>query len=219
MRGRLAVVVLVVAIAAFLLSGGAEEVKSRVSSGSVVGRRTKADARGIILDDPRALAAEAGLDLETYALARMIASEHGSDPDVYCEAVAWAIRNKARERKTTIFGLLTERRGTAADGLFGEQGAEGLEAYASTIRDPRTRHEAIAKRVVAAPQSQDITGGATHFFSPQTQDWGYARGKYSKSAAQVDASWRSTGLYSSGAVPVAVAGIDPRTLTLYRRAA
>lgn len=223
-RGALVVVVLVV----LLLLGG-ETVVSRIVNGARVGPATKLRDDGLVDGDPDALAWEAGLEVNTYALARCLASEHGQDPDVYLQAVAWAVRNKANERGMTLLQLLTDGAGTAGDGWFGEQKAAAGTKYASTKVDPSERHVRVAREVSSAPQSSDPTAGATHFYSPQAQDAlaakaaaGDARyAKYSgRDAAFIDASWRAPGgLYASGAEPVVPPGIDPRVLTLYRRAA
>jgi len=220
--------IVVVVVLALLLLGG-DEVVSRVINGARVGPRTQLTDDGLVDGDPFALAEAAGLDPNTYALARALASEHGQDPDPYLEAVAWAIRNKAVERRVTLIQLLTDGAGTAGDGWFGEQKASAGTKYASTKVDPSERHARVAVAVSSADPALDPTRGATHFFSPAAQDSLAARAasgdpawaKYlGKTAAVVDAAWRAPGgLYAAGAYAVVPAGIDPRRLTLYRRIA
>jgi len=222
-RGLLLVLVLLV----LLFVGG--PVVDRIVNGARVGPATTLGDDGLVDADPAQLASAAGLDLETYSLARALASEHGQDADVYCEAVAWAIRNKAIERNTTIFDLVTNGAGTAGDGRYGEQKAAAGTKYCSTKVDPSERHVRIAAAVSSADQALDPTGGATHFYSPRAQDAleqkaedGDSRyAKYlGRTAAVIDATWRAPGgLYPRGAEPVVPAGIDPEVLTLYRRLA
>jgi hypothetical protein len=209
-----------------LLLGGADVVE-RLTTGPRVGRATNPGNDGIIRIRPEELAAAAGVDAETYALARMMSSEHQGDPNVYLRAVGWAVRNKAAERGVSVLRLLTDGAGDAGDGYFGEQKAGAGTKYASTARDPYRRHIEVATEIVQG-FTPDLTTGATHFFSPKAQDALAARAargdaayvKYlGKDAAFIFASWASPGkLYPTGAVPVVPDGIDGRVLTLWRRA-
>jgi hypothetical protein len=223
---RRTIVVVAIVLLLFLLGG--EAVIDRVVNGPRVGPKTVVADDGLINEAPADLAYAAGLDLETYALARCLASEHGQDPDVYLYVVAWAVRNRAIERGVKISRLLTDGSGTNGDGYFGEQKAAAGTKYASTIVDPCERHARIAATVSASSQDSDPTAGATHFFSPKAQDALAARAaagdaryaKYlGKDAAFIDASWSAPGgLYAGGAVPVVPPGIDSRILTLWRAA-
>lgn len=202
---------------------------SRIVNGSRVGPKTELRDDGLVDGDPFALADAAGMEPNAYALARCLASEHGQDPDVYLQAVGWAVRNKATERGVMVIQLLTDGAGTAGDGMYGEQKSAAGTKYASTKVDPSNRHARVAAEVILADPSTDPTGGATHFYSPAAQDSLAAKAaagderyaKYSgRDAAYIDASWRAPGgLYASGAVAVVPPGINARTLTLYRRAA
>jgi hypothetical protein len=210
---------LVVVLAALLLFTGPAVVETIVN-GPRIGPKTELGGDGLVAVDPAELAAAADLDVDVYALARALMSEHGWDPENYLVAIGWAIRNKAEERGTTVLRLLTDGAGTAGDGRFGAQNASAGTKYASTQQDPHERHVRVAGYVLSAPPALDPTRGATHFFSPRTQDALAARGEsgYVKTAAQVDADWRAPGgLYAAGAVPVVPPGIDPQRLTLYRR--
>jgi len=216
---------LIFAVVLLLLLGG-DAVIDRVVNGARVGPRTVLGDDGLVEGEPLELAGAAGLDLETYALARCLASEHGQDPDAYLSAVAWAVRNMAGEQGVRVSTLLTGGAGTAGDGYFGEQKAAAGTKYASTRVDPSERHVRIAAEVMSS--AIDPTGGATHFFSPKAQDALAARGQtdpaYAKyaghDAAYIVARWSAPGgLYPEGADEVIPAGVDPRTLTLFRRSA
>jgi hypothetical protein len=218
----------VVAIVLLLFLLGGEAVIDRVVNGPRIGPKTVVADDGLINESPADLAYAAGLDLETYALARCLASEHGQDPDVYLTVVAWAVRNMAIERGVKISRLLTDGAGTNGDGFFGEQKAAAGTKYASTKVDPSERHARVAAAVSAASQYSDPTDGATHFYSPKAQDALAARAadgdaryaKYAgKDAAYIGSTWAAPGgLYAGGAVPVVPAGIDSRVLTLWRAA-
>ena len=67
--------------------------------------------------DPTALAGGADLAPNTYALARMIASEAGSLPTVAQHAVGFVAWNYARAHGRTLLGTLT-RSITAGNGFF-----------------------------------------------------------------------------------------------------
>jgi hypothetical protein len=218
-------VVLIVVLVVLLLGGDA--VIDRLTNGSRVGPRTELRDDGLVDGNPIDLATAAGLDLDTYSLARALSSEHGQDPDAYLVAVGWAIRNYAVERGSSVFAVLTDGAGDAGDWLFGEQKAAAGTKYASTAQDPFERHVTAAVAVISGA-TPDPTDGATHFFSPRAQDNLSAKAaagdtrfaKYAgKDAASVDARWRAPGgLYPEGAVPVVPPGVDGRVLTLYRRA-
>ncbi len=230
---------LVVVVLLFVLAGGADVVIDTLENGERIGPATTEGADGLIPDSPEDLAAAAGVDINAYALARCLASEHPRDPTVYLRCVAWATRNKAAERGVSVLRLLTDGAGTAGDDYFGEQKAAAGTKYASTREDPRRRHVQVATEVIASPSSADLTGGCTHFFSPKAQDALATKAfelkalqdggaelsaseqsylKYlGKDAAFIDASWRAQGLYPGGAERVNVEGVDPEVLALYRR--
>lgn len=190
------------------------EVRIMVQRGSRVGPKTTAvpdGSGGVVPDDPRALAAAAGMNLDAYALARAISSEHGRDNVSTKIAIAWAVRNAARADGVTLFRKLTHHDGPA-DGKFSAQDVHPVK-YASTRLDPYEQEAQIASAVVAGTIG-DPTSGATNFFSPSAQRAAHARNPTTtKSPEQVTALWESRGLE-----PVAVAGTDPDTVTFFRRA-
>lgn len=224
-----------------VVMGAPAEVIDTLENGTRIGPATTETAEGLVVGDPYALAAAAGVEPNAYALARCLASEHPSDPTAYLRCVAWAVKNKAAERGVTVLQLLTDGAGVAGDGYFGEQKALAGTKYASTRSDPRRRHVQVASEVIGSPSSVDPTGGATHFYSPRAQDALASKAAglkarqeegeeltaqetsylkyFGKDAAYVDASWRGKGLYSGGAERVIPPGVDGYTLTLYRRLA
>jgi hypothetical protein len=192
--------------------------------GSRVGTRTAVDDLGVVPDSPATLAASAALDIDTYALARMLSSENGNDPAIYKVAIGWAAVNRAGGRGIAEvllsghgdtyghFARQNARYRTGALDADGEPATAHAGKYASTALDPREDDVAIGKAILAG-EIPDPTGGATNFFSPRVQDAGYAAGKpgYTKDAQEVDAAWTAGGL-----VRVELDGIDARSLTFYK---
>lgn len=219
-----ALVVLLLVVFAGAGGGGAvaglvDQVTGPIINGARVGPATTVGTDGIIPDDPATLAAAAGLDIETYSLARCLMSEHGTDPDPYLVAAGWAVANYARERGSTITGILLDGAGTAGDGRYGRQSASAGAKYAATDQDPRERHARIAGEILSG-ELADPTGGATHFFSPRTQDALNERDSTKwPPAATILSTWTAPGgkLYAEGAHIVPVSGVDPYRLTLLAR--
>jgi hypothetical protein len=184
--------------------------------GARVGRATTANALGVIPDDPQALADSAGLDLPTYALARLIASEEGNSPVAEKVAVGWAAWNAHGAK---LADVLTSGKGDA-DEHFKAQGYSyttgptstgRAAAYASTAQDPHEDDVRIATGIIAGTIA-DPTGGATNFFRPGLQDEEFAQGKVTRDGAAVIAEWTAGGLS-----PVTVPGIDPGELAFFRK--
>lgn len=188
------------------------ELAIMVTRGAVVGRRTKVGDDGLCLwedTEDYAVAAEvadaAGLDLETYTLARVISSEHGRDPVPVQVAIAWAVLNHCGRGgvfHTVCHGSI----------FYGKQSRDSR--YAATSRDPHQREVQIAQAVLNH-ELPDPTDGATNFFSPNGLRALRARDGEDAwdSPEEVDARWRRRGLES-----VAVADVDPDLVTFYRRA-
>lgn len=113
------------------------------------------------------------LDLDTYCLARAIASEHGREPEIVQRWVGHAILNTARKRGIGVYQLCTMTGNKAQyRGHFARQRTDGR--YVATNQTPRTEHVEVARQVMRA--TTDPTGGATNFFSPATQDRLFAAG-------------------------------------------
>jgi hypothetical protein len=144
---------------------------------------------GDVDDDPSSLAiaasAVAGRDvsLDELALSRMLASEEATSSAATKIAIAWVAVNEARRRGVTAAALLLADRGPG-DGHFGEQRGR----YASTRADSYEGDLQIASDVLEG-RVADITSGAVHFYRPKLQDQLYAKGKTSKTAADVAAAW------------------------------
>lgn len=155
-------------------------------------------APGEIAENPDDLAKSAGLDLQTYTLARVISSEEGNSPVAYWAAIACATLNNSIAGDVFSY---------ATDGSFGKQGPG---RPVSTAQDPYEGHVKIAQAAIAG-QIPDPTKGARYWVAPRTQDVLHLRdpSKY-KSFADVNASRLAAGLKR-----VEPDGIDPNLLVFY----
>lgn len=210
----------------------ADLLASITGRGPKRGPSTTPDGLGVIREDPQGLANSAALDLDVYALARMLSSEEGNAPTLYKVAVGFAARNAAHGRiaekllagKGDAFGFfgrqsaryLTGRwldaEGDVVDGTTPGAVPEDAHAgkYASTALDPHEDDVSIATSILSGLLA-DPTGGATNFFSPRLQDARYETGRADRNAADVDAKWRAGGLE-----PVTVDGVDAFELAFYK---
>lgn len=141
-----------------------------------------ADGSGLVQVDPFGLASQAGVDINTYALARMVASE--ASDKLTKVACAWACLNYATRRAKSVSVLLLAGKGLA-DGRFG---AQNLGKYASTKNPPGAGDLSIAADVLAK-RVPDPTSGAEQWDNPVALD--ALKGKkiagYTKSADEVAA--------------------------------
>lgn len=174
--------------------------------------RTTPNAAGVISDDPVQLARAAGVPPETYALARMVASEHPRDSETVQVAICWATRNYAARARLSVWDLLVTRGDADSANHFARQNAGGK--YASTVNDPTQAHVNVAHKVMLA-QVPDPTNGATQYDSPKAQRAAAARSVtgYTKSPEQVAAD-----RIRSGSELVVLAGVDPDDLRFWRPA-
>lgn len=156
----------------------------------------------IVHADPHALAAEAGTDVETYTLARVLASETSGGP-LEKGAIAWAVRNARGIMDKSILAL-----GTTASGYYGRQARVG---FVATSKDPTDRDLYVATMVLASAWP-DPTGGAHQWIHTGDMDALFARGDASFDAAGLIARRRR-----EGKEPVVVAGTGD--LVLFRRVA
>lgn len=140
---------------------------------------------GVVPGQPEDLAAAAGLDVETYSLARMIASEEGRSNNTIKAAVAWAIKNKADSLGRTITDHLTRTLEPSHHGQYGtyilldkssshyRESSLGKpiqgDRDASTANDPYDGDAQIAAGVLSG-QIPDLTGGANQFDRPDGED-------------------------------------------------
>jgi hypothetical protein len=128
---------------------------------------------GVVPCDPRQLASQAGVDDETYALARGISSEEGPSSSGTKAIVGWAIKNEASRRGVSIFSLVTHATLGAHSGKYGTQrnieegttGYNGSDRFISTAQDPYDGDIAIASGVLDGT-IPDVTGGANQFDRP-----------------------------------------------------
>ena len=166
---------------------------------------------GKVVDaDPRALARQAKVDLDTYSLARVISSEA---TDLLAEkvAVGWVTKNKAALRRRSITALVTS--GRRGKGKYAAQNTGGR--FVSTRLDPRTEDIEIATGVISG-RVPDTTGGAIGFLHPVAQDRLLAEGRpgYTRGSQATIDKWRASGL-----IPAAADGVSPADFLVFRRAA
>lgn len=147
-------------------------------------------AGGVLYDPqlPESLASEAGLDLKTYALARLIASEgySGSSwerPNALA-GIAHAALNEAARRGTSLQNLLLSSQDLEASGRFGEQ----HKRWASTRKEPTSESRRVARDVLSGAVS-DATGGATAFLDPSVWARGSQAGRSLRTLSEVLSSW------------------------------
>ena len=162
---------------------------------------TPADSSGVVNAAPAALAQEAGLDLEPYSLARMLASEEPHADNTTKAAIAWCTYNEACRRGVTITDLLLKAANPAHDGRYGSQKDKDpssarfgkSDRYATTALDPYDGEGQIAAGVLGGT-IPDMTGGCTQFDRP---------------AGERDPDAVAQNRFASGAVAVEVPGTDP----------
>lgn len=132
---------------------------------------------GVVKVDPQALADSTDYDLETYALARAIASEEGRGSQQLQLAVGWAIKNRANAGSGSIATLVLHAKYGPHSGFFGTQrnieagtpGYNDSDRYCSTANDPYDGHAQIALAIQNGT-FQDPTGGAQYFDRPAHDD-------------------------------------------------
>jgi hypothetical protein len=197
-------------LAASVSASGASDYVTRTSA------REISPGVSVIDDPPGVLATRAGVDVETYSLARVIASEGypGGTPlqlAVALSSIGHVIKSEAKARGQSITRLLT---GGTAPGYYGSQKAKG---YAATTRDPRVLDVAVAKAVLGG--IPDLTRGARNFVHPKV--WGdkEARGETATQAGAalsefetVMRRWHTEKAYVGG-----VPSIDSYRLMFFRR--
>lgn len=118
----------------------------------------------------KALTYDAGLTRDSYALARVVASEFGQgEPTEMC-CIADAIVNHADARGLSLFDHITER-----TGQFGSQG-HGSNRKMSSKLDPGPRHVEAALAIVRRgffgalpPPLRGVAKGAYQFMDPKAQ--------------------------------------------------
>jgi hypothetical protein len=131
---------------------------------------------GWVESDPFALASDAGVSLDVYALASMMQSEGGGSQQLR-QAVGWTAKNMAASRGISIAKLLlragrydkAEQAFVAhpSNGFFGPQNVG--PRYASTRSAPSLVALGDADAVIGE-EVPDMTQGSVQFDSPGTQD-------------------------------------------------
>jgi hypothetical protein len=135
--------------------------------------RAPADDEGYVDADPQALADQAGLTIDQYALARMIASEEPHSDNVTKGAIAWCTVNEAARVGKTISALLLRAKNPTNNGHFGSQKDKDSSSarfgksdrYATTALDPYDGEGQIAVAVLDGT-IVDITNGCQQFDRP-----------------------------------------------------
>jgi hypothetical protein len=167
---------------------------------------TTIDNYTVVVGYPSSLADAAGLDLDTYSLARMIASEDGSANDTVLRCLGECARNQAAHNGVSITTLLTKSSDTAINGLYSEQAAG---KWASTRVDPDDRATTAAQDVIAG---SSYAKGGRDFFDPSSQDKGVQNGHILNLTSEkyIDRN-ASSGLYWVGPID----GVDPYHLMIF----
>ena len=150
---------------------------SLVTLGKAVTHAHYNTTTGVVDADPQALADSTSYDLETYALARAIASEEGNGSDLLQLCVGWAIKNRADAGSGSIAQLVLHAKYAPHSGFFGTQrniekgtpGFNGSDRYCSTALDPHEGHMQIAYAIQTGTLP-DPTGGAQFFDRPAHDD-------------------------------------------------
>jgi hypothetical protein len=127
--------------------------------------------KGIVPEDPQALADAAGVDLETYTLARIGQSEEGLSVERAKIAVMYAALNHSQRTGKSLTQLATAGNSKRSDfdAANGRYGRQGIHPYCSTIAAPTTRTIELAQSVMDG-SADDETQGAQWWDNPHTQD-------------------------------------------------
>lgn len=141
------------------LGDGAMDLLDGILRGTRVTNAPYSKTTGAVNVPPETLAAQAGVDVDTYSLARMISSEEGRSSNTVKAAVGWAAMNHSNNAGKTITAVLTQNKNH--QGLYGTQ----VGGYASTALDPYEGDIAIANAILTGALP-DPTGGADQFDRP-----------------------------------------------------
>jgi hypothetical protein len=127
--------------------------------------------KGVVPEEPQTLADAAGVDLETYSLARVMQSEEGLSSDRAKIAVGYATINHSRRTGKTITDIVTRGNPKRSDYVVanGRYGRQGIHPYCSTIAAPTSHTIELAQSVIDGI-ADDETDGAQWWDNPHTQD-------------------------------------------------
>jgi hypothetical protein len=145
------------------------------SNAEVTDVRHVLNSQGFVDADPDALARAAGVSLNVYALASMMASEAGGENVITQIAVAHTAVNHARDRGESVSKLLLRMgqntvKGDSSSFVAGpghHHFGKALHRYATTARPPNAQQLADAAEVLSGTVD-DPTGGATKFDTPDS---------------------------------------------------
>ena len=128
-------------------------------------------AKGIVSEEPQTLADIAGVDLETYSLARVGQSEEGLSSDRAKIAVMYACKNHASKQGKSITAVVTRGNPKRTDyaAANGRYGRQGIHPYCTTIAAPTQHTLELAQQVIDGT-ADDETQGAQWWDNPHTQD-------------------------------------------------
>jgi hypothetical protein len=189
---------------AYLDHGSAAAVTSSSSTEYAVNSKMVS----VVDQSPDDLAKVAGVNVDTYSLARCIASEgYGTSVDkdgtllgkpVAAIAIAQAVRNKAKRAwKGSITKALTySTYASVPQWHYGEQSGR----YASTSRNPNRWHLEVARAVINE-DVPNLVADAHMFFDPRTQDGGTQGGKAINPSDEILIKWHDEGNAWIGPVP------------------
>jgi hypothetical protein len=179
------------------LGDGVRDILSSVVKGSRVTHAPYSKTTGVVPGSPDSLASDAGIDVEVYSLARVIASEEGLSSAATQAAVGWSVRNEADRRGASITALLTHAKLASHSGSYGTQrnievgtvGYNGSDRYASTANDPYAGHVQVASGIFDG-SIPDFTGGANQFDRPagETDPLAVAVNRINSGSTEVDLS-------------------------------
>lgn len=160
-----------------------------VSSFANVPAATSTGVVRIVRESPQSLADAAGVPLETYSRARMIAAEgYGGDPIGHAAAsiiIGQTVDNERERRQLgSITELLTRSNFPNAAGFYGEQAGR----YAATTRDP-TWWDIRVAQAIEAGDVPDLAQGAVHFLDPQVYVGGVQAGRPLGKFADIIRGW------------------------------
>lgn len=153
---------------------GAEDVLSSIVRGARLTRAPYSKTDGLVHTSPEDLAAQAGLDQETYSLARAISSEEGNSDNATKAAVGWCIVNAAARRGQSVTELVLHAANPAHSGSYGTQedleyyhanGVHRSDRYCASGLDPYQGDADIASGILSGAIA-DLTGGCNQFDRP-----------------------------------------------------
>lgn len=176
-----------------------EEIENVFSKTKLVNGTVSLD--GINPALPQTLADADGVDVDTYALARMIQSEAGVLSSAGKLGVAFAALTYASNSGKSISEVLLRGSG-AANGYFGMQ---NQGRYAATSRDPgQSAYDAAIAAI--GGRTADPTGGADQWDSP----WAYSDPNKADSVA--------ASRIAAGKIKVILSDVPERKLRFWRKA-